>query len=140
MTAFEKDFGAFLRGHGIKNFVARELCPEGRRSGRATLKAPPCELWPNIIPTLLVLEWLREKVGRPVIVNSGYRDPFYNREVGSTDGSQHPRFTATDIRVPAIEPATIADVLETHPDAATFGIGRYPSFVHIDTRGVRARW
>lgn len=142
------DFPAFLRGNDIVHFSAREICPVGKVNNGATLKAPPCVLWQNIIPTLKVLEWLRAKINedmspreqKPIIVTSGYRDIAYNRAVGSNDQSQHPRFTAIDFRVPGMSPRAIAALLETHPASDTFGIGVYPTFTHIDTRGTRARW
>jgi uncharacterized protein YcbK (DUF882 family) len=137
---YYEHFGAMLRGHGIENFTARELAPVGRRVGAAVLQAPPCDLWSNIIPTLRVAEWLRGYFAKPVIVNSGYRDRIYNRAVGSTDASQHIRFTALDIRVPGVTSDEIVRVLEAHEDRDRLGIGRYSTFVHIDTRGQRARW
>jgi hypothetical protein len=138
---YSLDFDKYLAGHGVKNFTARELCPEGRRTpSGVALRAPPCELWGNIIPTLKVAEWLRFHFGQLVIVNSGYRDLHYNRAVGSTDNSMHVQFRAMDIRVPGISSARVVAALETHPEASRMGIGSYSSFVHIDVRGSRARW
>jgi uncharacterized protein YcbK (DUF882 family) len=137
---YNRDFAAFLAGHGITRFTPTELCQVGRIASGVTLQAPPCDLWSNIIPTLRVAEWLRGYFAKPVIVNSGYRDRIYNRAVGSTDTSQHIRFTALDIRVPGVTSDEIVRVLEAHEDRDRLGIGRYSTFVHIDTRGQRARW
>lgn len=43
-----------------------------------------------------VLDPLREKVG-PIIVNSGYRSPEYNKKVGGVPTSQHCNGQAVDI-------------------------------------------
>jgi hypothetical protein len=137
---YEIDFAAMLRGHGISNFTALEVCPVGREAKGVKLQAPPCTLWANMIPTLRVAEWLRARFGRPVIINSGYRDGAYNRAIGSTDASQHVQFRAIDIRIPGVASDEIVAALEVHPQAGTLGIGRYNTFVHIDTRGTRARW
>jgi hypothetical protein len=138
---YSLDFDKYLAGHGVLSFTARELCPEGRRTpSGVALKAPPCELWGNIIPTLKVAEWLRSHFGTIVIVQSGYRDRLYNRAVGSTDASMHVQFRAMDIRLPGISSARVVAALETHPEASRMGIGSYSSFVHIDVRGSRARW
>jgi uncharacterized protein YcbK (DUF882 family) len=137
---YTRDFAAFLAGHGIGHFTPRELCPVGRIAAGVPLQAPPCDLWPNIIPTLRVAVWLRAHFGKPVIVNSGYRDRLYNRAVGSTDGSMHVQFRAMDIRIPGVTSDEIVRALETHPDAGKMGIGKYAAFVHIDTRGARSRW
>jgi uncharacterized protein YcbK (DUF882 family) len=145
MTAevYYEQMNALLRGHGVANFSARELCPVGRTTPSGVkLQAPPCALWPNMIPTVKVAEWLRQRFGVVVIVDSGYRDKLYNRAIipPSTDGSMHVQFSALDIRLPGIPPARVAAELEKHPDAARMGIGVYQGFTHIDTRGTRARW
>jgi hypothetical protein len=148
MTHYVEHFGAFLRGHGIEHFTALELCPEGKAHMGVKLRAPTCDLWPNIIPTLRVVEWLREQLNndappseqRKVIVNSGYRDRAYNHAIGSADTSQHVQFRALDIRVPGVTPVVVKAILESHPDAHSLGIGLYSGFVHVDSRGVKARW
>lgn len=43
------------------------------------------------------LEQYRAVVGGPVFINSGFRCLVHNRDIGSYDGSQHPRGTACDI-------------------------------------------
>lgn len=137
---YERDFPAFLVGNGITRFTAAELCQAGRVAGRAVLQAPPCDLWANIIPTARVAQEAREAFGQPMIVNSGYRDPLYNQAVGGALESMHIYFRAMDVRIPGVEPSTLYEWFDAHPDADTFGLGLYPSFVHIDTRGRRARF
>lgn len=142
---------AFLDAAGIRHFRAYELCDVGREralsDGRAAhLKAAPADLWGNVLATARVLEWLRGELGgRPVHVVSGYRDPAYNWAVGGRTYSLHVAFNAVDFRVGGVEPLAIARRLERHPEARRFGIGVYPSFVHLDTRGTLghrapARW
>ena len=46
-----------------------------------------------------VLEPLRRHLGRPVIINSGYRSVRLNNAVGGAPASQHLRGEAADIRV-----------------------------------------
>ena len=45
-----------------------------------------------------VLDPAREKLGSPIIVNSGYRCPKHNAAVGGASNSQHMRGEAADIR------------------------------------------
>jgi hypothetical protein len=131
---------ALLQANGIRHFSALELAKPGRRHESGVVNAPPPrDLWRNIIPTARVLEWLREQVGRPVTVTSGYRSLAYNRAVGSKDGSLHPAFNAADIQVPGMTPQQVHAILERHPDARRFGLGLYQSFIHVDTRGVIGR-
>ena len=44
-----------------------------------------------------VLDPFREKIGVPIVVNSGYRSPEYNKSVGGVPTSQHCKGEATDI-------------------------------------------
>lgn len=44
-----------------------------------------------------VLDQAREKLGRPIRVNSGYRCPKHNAEVGGVANSQHMKGEAADI-------------------------------------------
>jgi hypothetical protein len=133
---------SLLRANGIRHFSAEELAqPGNRHSSGVVNQPPPRDILRNIVPTVRVLEWLRARVGHPVEVLSGYRDPVYNRAVGSTDTSMHPAFAATDIRVPGMSAAQVFAILETHPEASRFGLGLYPSanLVHVDTRGALGR-
>jgi uncharacterized protein YcbK (DUF882 family) len=44
-----------------------------------------------------ILDPLREKYGKPIIVNSGYRCPKLNKCVGGVSTSQHVKGQAADI-------------------------------------------
>ena len=58
----------------------------------------PAELVPNIKYLCEeVLEPLREHIGEPIYVSSGYRCPELNRAVGGVRNSQHMRGEAADI-------------------------------------------
>lgn len=88
----------------------------------------------GMTPVLLEkLDELRERLGRPVIVSSGYRCPVHNRNVGGVSNSQHVRGTAADIYCPGVSVGELADM------AAEIGfdaVGRYygQGFVHVDCR------
>ncbi len=43
------------------------------------------------------LQWVRDLVGKPLIVTSAYRTPEHNKKVGGVKNSQHPRDLAPDI-------------------------------------------
>ena len=141
---FERELDAYLDGAGVRYFSARELCPVGKVAGGVELQPVPRELWGHILPTLEILDWLREQVG-PLTVNSAYRDPAYNKAVGGAADSRHVHFNAVDFRSRAKTPKQLAQILENHKFAQAFGIGIYKTFVHLDTRGVfglpaPARW
>lgn len=75
----------------MKWFKEREFrckcCGELPPSARANIEA----LVAN------VLDPAREKLGKPITVNSGYRCPKHNREVGGVKNSQHMAGEAADI-------------------------------------------
>ena len=45
----------------------------------------------------VILDPVRERLGKPIVVNSGYRCPKHNKEVGGVRNSQHLRGEAADI-------------------------------------------
>ena len=49
------------------------------------------------------LEVLRERYGKPVIINSGYRSPQLNKKIGGVPTSNHLTGCAADIRVANME-------------------------------------
>lgn len=82
---------------------------------------------------------LAGRLGRvvPLIVNSAYRTPAHNRVVGGSPRSQHVYGRALDLR-PADARALDAlyDVARRRAESvgAIRGLGRYDTFVHMDTR------
>lgn len=88
---------------------------------------------------LQVLEKIREHFDAPVSVNSGVRCKQHNANVGGASKSQHMYGTAADIKVKGVTPKAVADYAETLlPN--TGGIGRYPTFTHVDVRSTKSRW
>ena len=91
----------------------------------------------NAIQALVlnILQPLRDKLGAPVHISSGYRCPELNREVGGTPDSQHVRGEASDIyvlqedgiRMPSVELARLIDRLGLPYDQLIL----YPTFVHV---------
>lgn len=56
----------------------------------------------------LVLQPLRDRLDRPVVVSSGYRSPALNRAVGGAEHSDHMAGRAADITVPGMKPRDVA--------------------------------
>lgn len=83
------------------------------------------------------LQQLRDLIGKPIIVNSAYRTPEYNKKVGGSPNSQHVLGKAADIRVNGLTPKQLANYCEKIEFG---GIGIYKTFVHVDTRQGKARW
>lgn len=85
-----------------------------------------------------ILDILRNQVGKPVIINSGYRTPTRNKAVNGAKYSYHMRGMAADIRVNGTSPKEIANKLnKIVPNEC--GIIVYDNWVHFDTRNKKYR-
>lgn len=89
---------------------------------------------------LSLLENIRNYVGEPVHINSGYRSPEYNATLkNASPRSQHCNGKAADIWVEGVTPKQIADIAECYLGSSG-GIGIYETFTHVDVRTSCARW
>lgn len=85
-----------------------------------------------------ILDILRNKLGKPVIITSGYRTPEWNKRCEGAKYSYHMRGMAADIRVDGITPKKVANELNAIvPDEC--GIIVYNSWVHFDVRTAKYR-
>ena len=75
------DFAVFVAGIGLKHFSAGELLVKGSKHGNPGNPAyglntdPPKQLWDNIVPTVRLLDRLRDALGAPINFTSVYRSP-----------------------------------------------------------------
>ena len=82
---------------------------------------------------IFVLDILRNKINKPVIITSGYRTPEWNKKCGGAKYSYHMRGMAADIRVEGMSAKQLANKLnEIIPEEC--GIIVYKSWVHFDVR------
>lgn len=85
-----------------------------------------------------ILDILRNKLGKPVIITSGYRTPEWNKRCEGAKYSYHMRGMAADIRVNGMTPKEVANKLNAIvPDEC--GIIVYKSWVHFDVRTSKYR-
>ena len=148
----DQELEAFIDRLGLRHFKGREFTPYWSRTLDGVRNARPHEsLWPNIVPTLIVADEAREQLGQPITISSSYRRPAYNAAVGGEENSFHMRFMALDLQSPAGPKALHAVFkrlrgtrFKLPGNAGSFifrgGIGLYPTFVHVDTRGKDANW
>lgn len=85
------------------------------------------------------LQKIRDRFGRAVTVNSGYRTEAYNKQVGGAAYSQHKYGTAADITVSGVAPLEVARFAQTLLSGRG-GIGLYRGFTHVDVRASKSRW
>jgi Uncharacterized protein conserved in bacteria len=79
-------------------------------------------------------------VESPISINSGYRTPETNnmlRESGAAPNSQHLLGRAVDFAIPGVDPIVVSRYVKT---LGIGGVGNYPTFTHMDTRGERVSW
>lgn len=87
-----------------KNFTLDEMCKskklkELRKKGLKISNAPsPKEIVNLKALCENVLQPLRDHMGEPIIINSGYRSPELNQKIGGVRESQHVKGEAADIR------------------------------------------
>lgn len=154
VLAVENDFVKFFAAKlpEIGDFTAAEFLYRGGLDASLNLNsAPPRELWPNIINSARLLQAFRDRLtdrypGARVRLTSIYRNAPYNEAVGGAPESRHRAFNAVDFQAfgaPAGGPRDWFEIIEAlQSETADFigGLAAYGSFVHADTRGVKARW
>lgn len=89
------------------------------------------------------VEALRDNVGFPLRMTCGHRCPAHNAIVGGAERSIHLEF-ATDLQPSNRDPDRLEKMFETAEIMDFDGIGKYNTFVHLDSRGFldrpQARW
>jgi hypothetical protein len=144
----ELELEAFIDALALRHFRGREFTPYWSRvNANGRNDCPPRHLWPNIVPTLVVLNQVREDLKASITVTSSYRSPSYNRSVGGATASYHLSFRATDVQAKGRTPrqvfkaaARLRGTAFVNPHTRKEfvfrgGLGLYPAFVHMDTRG-----
>lgn len=101
-----------------------------------------CDGYPAEIDLEMVkmADVVRERIGKPIIVNSGVRCKQHNVNVGGAVASQHLNGNAADLGCPeGTTPAEMAAIAEElMPNSG--GIGIYSWGIHIDNRPGKSRW
>jgi zinc D-Ala-D-Ala carboxypeptidase len=116
-----------------------------RTFANATLIPDGYWRWPNFTPheiachgdgTIVIceeamdaLQKLRTEYGKPMRINSAYRSPVYNKEVGGEANSYHLKGMAFDV---SLEGMDVAAFLSAAMLNGFNGIGFYNTFIHID--------
>lgn len=114
------------------------------RSEFACKGANCCNRTAPVLPELVhALQELRDQVGTPLVITSGFRCRTHNKAVSGSLDSQHCLGTAADVLCPkGFTPQRFAELAELIPAFRDGGVGVYPedNFIHVDVRGSKARW
>lgn len=84
----------------------------------------------NLASLWNILNYLREKLGRPIIVNSAFRTPQVNKQVGGAKRSFHIQGRAADIRTRPEYMDELWRILQSEKDNFSELI-KYETFYHI---------
>lgn len=127
----EETIGTFW--DGIKYFKKQEFaCKCGKYCD-----GYPAEIDMNMVK---IADQIREKIGKPITINSGLRCKTHNSNVGGVSNSQHILGNAADLGCPSgCTPTQMASIAEEIM-GDTGGIGIYSWGIHIDTRSTKSRW
>ena len=134
----------FLARIGFRKISVQQIMDtHAKAHGRIHNTLPPRQFWGNIRSTLLAVDKVCNRLGEPVAeVVSVYRSPAYNATCpGAKSHSFHLRNNAIDMRFHS-SPRKVAATARDMRKAGLFkgGVGRYPGFTHLDTRGSNADW
>jgi hypothetical protein len=141
------EYQELLDKYRIRHFTALEIFEPPLNHKLGTL--PNTELWKNSIPTILIIDEMRDFCDFPIIISSSYRNEKHNRVEGGSTDSMHIYFNAFDI-YPALGSRDhlkkmilfVEDVFfykikydNTFVSKRDIGFGKYHNRLHIDSRG-----
>lgn len=82
------------------------------------------------------LQRMRDLMGKPLIINSAYRDPLHNARVGGAPRSMHKYGRAFDVSCRFKDRENLVAAAK---EAGFSGLGFYNSWLHVDT-GPKRTW
>ncbi len=121
-----------MKSHFKRNEMVPCFRENGTRCRECPLKQPAeklpacCEESLNALMTE-VLEPARRRLGKPIVINSGYRCSVHNATVGGVANSQHMKGEAADIR--CADNKLLAEIIEQKGNFDQLII--YPTFLHV---------
>ena len=140
----EEEYAEFVRSLDLRHISAEEVIDPHRNIHNSVENVlPPERLWEKLSPTLRVADEIRERLEMPLVrFSSAFRSSRYNCEIpGAVCNSYHTRNQALDVvyYCPIRDAYNMAVKLRNE-GFFRGGIGFYPTFIHIDTRGYSATW
>lgn len=84
----------------------------------------------NLATLWNTLNYIREQFGRPIVINSAFRSPEVNKQVGGAKRSLHMQGRAADIRCAPEHMPELWKILESEKDNFSQLI-KYDTFYHI---------
>ena len=117
-----------------EHFTIEELTRSEKAASLGIDNTPSAEVVNELQATALMMERVREILGGPIVISSGYRSLALNRAVGSKDTSAHVAGRAVDFTCPSFgTPLEVAQRLSTRQALLGFDqlIHEFRRWVHI---------
>lgn len=104
-------------------------------------KCPCCKKVEMNESFLRSLDSLRERIGIPLTINSGFRCDKHNTDIGGSPNSKHRLGLAADISTKNMRAKQKYNVIKNAYVVGMTGIGVYETFIHLDCRrGAPSLW
>jgi uncharacterized protein YcbK (DUF882 family) len=127
LKILHKDVFQSGRIHKAPDFKRSEFLVSSHRSDLYFLRHYNPDISRNITRLAQALQKVRNLLGEPLYISSGYRPPDLNEEVGGVPNSYHLRALAADVSGPELE-----SIVEAAEEVGTFvEIIKYDDFVHL---------
>ncbi len=138
------DYTKYLKSLKLQRLEPEQvIAAHAKQRGKVWNRLPPKQWWTRMGYTLRVVDRIAVYMNMPVEdVVSAYRCPVYNAQCeGAKIGSWHQANVAVDVKFP-VSARTVTATTRNLRDRGLFkgGVGSYPGFTHIDTRGTNINW
>lgn len=115
-----------------KHFTLAELTTSQEAARRGLDNTPGLEVVDNLHWLASLLEEVRDLLGHPMIISSGYRSPKVNSSIGGSKNSQHVQGLAADFICPGFgDPYEVASAISRSSIKYDQLIHEYGRWVHI---------
>lgn len=114
------------------NFTISELIKSDTAEKNGLNNTPDINSLDNLLELIFyVLQPLREKLGKPIIITSGFRSGKVNELVGGVDNSQHLYGQAVDFVVNGMTPEQVVEFVKKSGIEFDQLINEYDQWTHI---------
>lgn len=121
-----------------EHFTLAELTVSELAARKGLSNEPTPAALDNLKRLAAFLEQVRALLGKPVIINSGYRSPVVNKAVGGQPASQHTKGCAADIRVPGMTPDEVVKAIRSSGLPYDQVIREFDSWTHVSIAEAKA--
>ena len=115
-----------------KNFSLAELTISQEASRSGLKNAPSHDQTLSLIALCQnVLQPLRDRIRKPIVITSGFRSVSVNRRIGGSQSSQHCKGQAADFIVPGLELRNIMQLIQSMELPVDQLLLEYNRWIHV---------